>query len=361
MVLKIIAITAVYLLLNDFFALLACSLKTGELVNQFQSSKIFIMKKNNLANSLTAMVMFFLVAAFSFTSCQKDNADDGAAANTTIKITDAPIDDASVSGAFVTITDIKLDGQSVQGFTKTTVDLNAYQNGATRTLGNFSLQGRTYSTITFVLDFDTDASGNTPGCYVLAGAVKHKLQSTANSITISKSLTLQGGASNSIVADFDLRKIIIRQSGGPSDQYDFATAAELESSIRVVAENKTGIISGNLADAVSGSGKVVAYAYKKGTFVRSTEMQGQGSSSIQFKNAVSSAVVSGTGSYQLHFLENGSYEVHFASYKDTNADGVLELQGTLVIAGSGSIDFLNLSVNSNVTLTANATVTAVLP
>lgn len=360
MALKIIAITTAYILLSEFFCFVGILFENWGLVNQFQSSKFIIMKKNNLANSLTAMVTSFLVAAFSFTSCQKDNADDGAA-NTTIKITDAPIDDASVSGAFVTITDIKLDGQSVQGFTKTTVDLNAYQNGATRTLGNFSLQGRTYSTITFVLDFNTDASGNTPGCYVLAGAVKHKLQSTANSITINKSLTLLGGASNSIVADFDLRKIIIRQSGGPSDQYDFATAAELESSIRVVAESKTGIISGNLTDAVSGSGKVVAYAYKKGTFVRSTEMQGQGSSSIQFKNAVSSAVVSGTGSYQLHFLENGSYEVHFASYKDTNADGVLELQGTLVITGSGSIDFLNLSVNSSLTLTANATVTAVLP
>lgn len=318
------------------------------------------MKTYNLKKNLPTITSIFFVAAFFFTSCQKENGDDGTAASTTIKVTDAPIDDASVSGAFVTIADIKLDGQSVQGFTKTTVDINAYQNGATKTLGNFSLEGRTYSTITFVLDFDTDASGNTPGCYVLTGAVKHKLQSTANSITINKGLILQGGASNSIVADFDLRKIIIPQPSGPSDQYDFATAAELESSIRVVAEGKTGIISGNLTDAVSGSGKVVAYAYRKGTFVRSTEMQGHGSSSIQFKNAVSSALVS-NGSYQLHFLETGDYEVHFASYKDTNSDGVFELQGTLVVTGSGSIDFLNLSVNSNITLTANATVTAVLP
>ncbi|MEK7225500.1 MAG: DUF4382 domain-containing protein, partial [Bacteroidota bacterium] len=134
----------------------------------------------------------------------------------------------------------------------------------------------------------------------------------------------------------------------------------LESTIRVVAESKTGIISGNLTDAVSGSGKVVAYAYKKGTFVRSAEMQGQGTSNIQFKNAVSSAVVSGC-SYQLHFLESGDHEVHFASYKDTNSDGEFELQGTLVITGSGSINFLNLAVAANASLTANATVTAVLP
>jgi hypothetical protein len=298
---------------------------------------------------------------FSLTSCQKDNSGGSGTASTTIKITDAPIDDASVTGAFVTITDIKLDGQSVQGFTKTTVDLMAYANGSTKTLGNFNLAGRTYSSITFVLDFDMDASGNAPGCYVLAGAIKHKLQSTANSITINKNITLVGGASNSIVADFDLRKMVIHQSGGPTDHYDFATAAELQSSVRVVAENNTGTISGTVTDAVSGSGKVVAYVYKKGTFIRSVEMQGQGASSIEFKNAVSSTLVSGTGSYQLHFLESGDYEIYFASYKDTNADGEFELKGTLVATASGGLDLLGLKVNVNGSLKVDVTVTGLLP
>ena len=309
------------------------------------------------------MVLSFFIAAFSLMSCQKDSDDPSGSgtASTTIKVTDAPIDDASVNGAFVTITDIKLDGQSVQGFSKTTVDLIAYQNGATRTLGNFNLQGRTYSSITFVLDFDMDASGNAPGCYVLTGAVKHKLQSTANSITVNKSFTLQGGASNSIVADFDLRKMIIHQSGGASDHFDFATAAELQSSVRIVAESSTGTISGTLTDVVSGSGKVVAYVYKKGTFNRTVEMQGQGASSVEFKNAVNSALVSGSGSYQLHFLESGDYEIHFASYKDTNADGEFELKGTLVVVGAGGIDLLGLKVNANASLKVDVTATAVLP
>jgi hypothetical protein len=314
-------------------------------------------------NSLSAIVMILFTTAISLISCQKDASDGSGSgtANTAIKVTDGAIDDASVTGAFVTITDIKLDGQSVQGFSKTTIDLNAYQNGATRTLGNFNLQGRTYSSITFVLDFDMDANGVAPGCYVLAGAVKHKLQSTANSITINKSFTLQGGASNSIVADFDLRKMIIHQAGGASDHFDFATAAELASSVRIVAENNTGTISGTVTDAVSGSGKVIAYVYKKGTFNRSVEMQGQGASSIEFKNAVSSAVVSGTGSYQLHFLESGDYEIYFASYKDTNADGEFELKGTLIAVGAGGLDLLGLKVNVNATLNVDVTVTGVLP
>jgi hypothetical protein len=319
------------------------------------------MKKTVLRFSASRIAFALIAAAISLTACQKDD-DNSGNASTEIKLTDAPFDDASVTGAFVTVADIKLDGQSVSGFTKTTVDLNAYRNGATKSIGTFNLAGKTYNSITFVLDYDMDASGNAPGCYVVTtGSVKHKLQSTANSITISKNLTLQSGASNSIVADFDLRKMIIYQSGGGADKYDFATAAELQTSVRVVAQNKTGTISGNVSDAISGSAKIVAYAYKKGTFNRAAEIQGQGTSNIEFKNAVSSALVAGSGSYQLHFLENGDYEVHFASYKDTNADGVFEFKGTLVVTGAGAIDFLNLGVTANATLTANAAVVAVLP
>jgi hypothetical protein len=320
------------------------------------------MEKIPLKNLRQTITMFLLVSAITFMACQKDESIGSGTAPTTIKVTDAPFDDASVTGAFVTITDVKLDGQSVQGFTKTTVDLNAYQNGATKTIGNFNLEGKAYSSITFVLDYDMDASGTAPGCYIVTtGSVKHKLQSTANSITISKNITLQSNANNSIVADFDLRKMITHQSGGGADKYDLATAAELESSIRVVAENNTGTISGSITDGVSGSGKIIAYVYKKGTFNRTAEMQGQGTSSIEFKNAVASSLVAGSGSYQIHFLESGQYEVHFASYKDTNADGVFELNGTLVVIGAASLDFLNLTVTTNATLTANATVTAVLP
>lgn len=318
------------------------------------------MKTNNPKRNIRAITLLLSVVAFSFIACQKDSAEGSGTASTTIKITDAPIDDASISGAFVTISDIKLDGQSVQGFTKTTVDINAYHNGITKTLGNFNLTGKTYGSITFVLDFNTDASGNAPGCYVLTGAVKHKLQSTANSITINKNLALQAGASNSIVADFDLRKMIIHQTGGGADRFDFATAAELESSVRIVAESNTGSISGTVNDNVSASGKVIAYVYKKGTFNRSVEMQGQGASSIEFKNAVSSAVVDANGNYRVSFIESGDYEIHFASYKDTNADGEFELKGTLIVVGSGGLDILGLKVSANTTLKADVTVTGVL-
>lgn len=310
--------------------------------------------------SITAAAIILFSTTLASCSKSDDNSGGGTGtANTTFKVTDAPIDDASVTGAFVTIADIKLNGQSVSGFTKTTVNLLALQNGSTQSIGNFNLSTGTYGTLTFVLDFDTDASGSTPGSYVMtAGSVKHKLQSTTNVITVTKTLALVASGTNEIVADFDLRKMIVHQAG--ADHYDFVTGAELQNDVRVTVENNT--IAGTLTDnTATGAGKVVVYAYKKGTFNRATELSGQGASSVQFSNAVTSAKVAAGGSYQLHFLESAAYELYFASYKDTNADGEFELQGTLVATAAGGLDLLNLTVGANATLTANVTATAVLP
>ena len=323
------------------------------------------MKKLFFKHPLYGVTATALLILLTFASCKKDDSTNGGGgtgyAPTAIGVTDAPIDDATVTGAFVTIADIQLDGKSVQGFTRTTLDLNAYQNGSVRSLGNYNLQGKTYSSITFVLDFDMDATGNSPGCYVVSnGGIKSKLNSNSNIVTVSKNFQLTNGVSSSLVADFDLRKMIIHQTGGGADHYDFVTAAEMTTAIRLVVEGGSGIISGTLTDNVSGSTKVVAYAYKKGTFNRATEIQGQGTSNIEFKNAVSSALVSGSGFYQLHFLESGDYEIHFASYKDLNGDGQFELIGTLIVVGSGGIDLLSLTLNANATITANAIATGVL-
>lgn len=321
------------------------------------------MKKTKITGKLlTVGAGAFILFSSILASCSKSDDNPGGGngtANTTFKVTDAPIDDVNVTGAFVTIADIKLNGQSVSGFTKTTINLAAYQNGATQSIGNFNLAAGTYNSVTFVLDFNSDASGNTPGSYVMTtGGVKHKLQSTTNVITVNKTLALVASGTNEVVADFDLRKMIVHTPG--ADHYDFATGAELQNDVRVTVENNK--IMGTLTDnTVGGAGKVVVYAYKKGTFNRATELSGQGASSVQFANAVTSASVAAGGSYQLHFLEAGAYELYFASYKDTNADGEYELKGTLVVTAAGGLDLLNLSLAANATLTANVTATAVLP
>jgi hypothetical protein len=337
------------------------------LFNYFKIKFNFMKKNKILTLSLIAAASLFV--STTLISCSKDDDSTGGGsgsgtASTTFKVTDAPIDDAGVTGAFVTISDIKVDGQSVSGYTKQTVDLMAYQNGSTKTLGTFNLNGKTYSNVTFVLDFNTDASGNAPGSYVVTtGNVKHKLETTSNVITVTKPFTLTGGTAASLVADFDLRKMIVAQTGGGADMYNFATSAELQNDVRIVTESNSGRISGTITDAVSGSTRIVAYAYKKGTYVRSTEVSAQGASNVYFSNAVASTMATSAGvgsfNYNLSFLEPGEYEIHFASYKDTNADGVYEFQGTL--NATSALDLNNLVVSGALTLSANATVTGVTP
>lgn len=317
---------------------------------------------SNLNRILAGGLILFSTAIASCSKDDNNNNNGSGTASTNFQVTDAAIDDANVTAAYVTISDVKVDGQSVSGFTKTTVNLAAYQNGSVQSLGTFNVPAKTYSNVTFVLDFNTDANGNAPGSYVVTtGGIKHQLTAAGgNTITVSKPIALVASGTNTVTADFDLRKMIIRQTGGGADLYNFATSAELQNDVRVTVEN--GTISGTLTDnVVGGAGKVVVYAYKKGTFNRATELSGQGSSNVQFANSVASATVGAGGAYSIHFLDSGNYELYFASYKDTNADGQYELQGTLVTTASGGLDLTNLSVAMNATLTANVAASAVLP
>src|SRR5258708_40304153 len=126
------------------------------------------------------------------------------------QITDAPSDDASVKSVFVTVADVKVDGQSISGFTKQTIDLKAYQEGNTKVLGSSKLSARAYSNVTLVLDTETDAAGNTPGCYVMTtDNAKYKLSSSGPiNVTINKTWNVFTSAKSTIVMDLDLRKLI---------------------------------------------------------------------------------------------------------------------------------------------------------
>lgn len=61
--------------------------------------------------------------------------------------------------------------------------------------------------------------------------------------------------------------------------------------MRLVDKAKTGNILGDCTDGVSGSKKVIVYVYKKKGDFNTTETFPQGTSQVQFKNAVTSAVM----------------------------------------------------------------------
>jgi hypothetical protein len=279
-----------------------------------------------------------------------------------IEITDAPVDDADVSAVFVTITDVKIDGKSFPGFSgKQTINLLAYQEGKTKLLGSSTLDAKSYSNITLVLDTEMDANGNVPGCYVVkAGQQKQKLSAAASGlleVTASKGFNVAQNASSSIVIDFDLRKAISRSSEATS-KYKFATQSELNSAIRVVAKSKSGHIKGSYQnDSGSQADKVVVYVYKKGTFNLNTETSPHGASGVLFAKAVSSTTVNTglTGTqYKLAFLEEGEYEVYFVTY-NKNASGEFNfaavMQAETKINGSVS-NFITVSAGAEVSISA---------
>lgn len=316
-------------------------------------------------------VVLLVTSTFLFLNCGKD--DDGTSVTGTAKfeITDGPIDDANVKGAFVTVTAVKVDGETISNFSgKQTIDLMAYQNGNTKALGLAELEAGTYTDVTLVLDYETDATGNSPGCYVLTtDNAKHSLKSAANTSNEVKintgSFEVKDGSTTDVVLDFDLRKSIRYQEAPQgNDRYDFVTDTELRTALRLVAKSKSGNVSGACNDNLGVAGdKIVVYAYKKGTFNKAQELQLQGDGKVQFKNAVTSGAVNAQGNYTLAFLQEGDYELHFFGYEDKDNDGKMEIKGELELnlVGNLGIDLNSLNVNAGSNATVSVNVLGILP
>lgn len=301
-----------------------------------------------------------LIALVGMMSCSKndDAAMEGESYNTSFEVTDAPIDNAEVEAVFVTITNVSVDGKSLEGFNATTVNLAALVNGKTETLGNLDLQAKSYSSIVFELDFDKDVNGDAPGCYVKkANGEKDALVASSNKITINDTFEVLANATNVIVIDFDLRKTIKEEKDGLSSDFNFVTMAELTAGIRTVNAELTGKISGSANDANNTSDKIIVYAYEKGTFNADVETRGKGESEVTFANAVTSAEVKGlSGSYSLDFLEEGEYELIFASYKEDD-DSEFYFNALLNVESTTGLNLGAIEVSSALQISANVTVT----
>ena len=314
------------------------------------------MKTNFFA---TTGLLFLLI--ISSLSCEKDNSDSELQGEVQVEITDAPVDDAQLEAVFVTIAEVQIDGQKLEGFSKTTLDIMAYQNGRTALLGEMGIDARSYNQVSLVLDYDTDASGNSPGCYALdVDGIKHRLESDDNVVRINKAFSVAAEQTTKLVIDFDLRKCMARESNPqPEDEYEFTGSGEFNSSLRVVNRDESGVIAGNCNDLVTDSETLVVFAYRKGTYDRNAEVENE--ADAKFRGAVSSAIVASNGDYQLHFLEEGEYEIHFASFKDEDNDGKAELQGTLLLDAITAIDLGAIRVDAMATINVNVLVTGIIP
>lgn len=305
--------------------------------------------------------MLALVLLIGVVSCSNDdNSNDQAKYNTKVYITDGPIDNADVQAVFVTIADVQLDGTSLSGFTKTTVNLTALQNGNTQLLGNLDLAAQSFTNLTLVLSTDSDATGNSPANYVLTESnAKIALATTTGALVINSSYEIVADAENKLVIDFDLRKAIVTDASNGG--YNFASQAQLQNSLRVVNTLKAGTVTGTATNNTGNNDNVtIAYAYNKGTFTSSES--NENSSSVRFANAITSSVATGVNNqFGLYFLHEGNYEVHFASYEDTNNDGNLEFAGMINAEAGVNLNLLDIAVTSNTEVNLQVVLMAIMP
>ena len=211
-----------------------------------------------------------------------------------------------------------------------------------------------------VLDTDTDANGGTPGCYVKdAQGIKRKLEGgSLLTIKAKGSFNTKADETTEAIIDINLRKSIIYRSGS-STEFQFVTDPELQSSIRLLDKSITGNILGDCTDGVSGSDKVIVYAYKRGEY-NGNEKFPQGTSQVQFKNAVTSSVVAADGALNLAFLESGSYELHFISYQ-VDTQGKLQAKGELQLnVLNSTLSLLQMNVVAKGTINMDLAVTGIL-
>lgn len=303
-------------------------------------------------------ILFLLI---TLSSCDQGIQEPEETGELKMSVTDAPVDDAEVQGVFVTVTEIRVDGESYSGFTgKQTIDLMAYQHGDTYLLGNEELKAGTYNELTLVLDLDSDADGNSPGCYVMTQDGRR--ENLANNISgtmeldVSKNFQVTANNTTELVVDVDLRKAI-RYEGDDNvsnRNYQFATQSDLNASLRAVSQEEASTVTGNFeAGAFTNPDKVVVYLYEEGTFDRDQE-EVEADTDVRFQGALTSSLAAesnGSFSYELNFIEPGDYEVVLVVLEE-------ESNGSTAFSGFLQTSFsLNGAVTSAVTVEAGFSAT----
>ena len=162
---------------------------------------------------------------------------------------------------------MKINGKALEGFQTTTVNLLALQNGTTQALGNVALESGTTSSIVIEVDNEMNDQGEAMGNYIETssqGKIAFVIES--GEIVLTDAAEVAASADNNIVLDFDLRKMIGKDSEG---NFQLVSGSELQGSIRAVNKMNAGTIEGNVEDTNNTAGRVVVYAYEKGTWADS--------------------------------------------------------------------------------------------
>ncbi len=264
---------------------------------------------------LKFLVLSSVLSIFIFSSCNDKDMDGTDQGTANVSATDAAIDAENITGVYLTVKGITAASADASNNTTVMLDnaaefnLMSYQNGEVFDIGSMGLNVGSYESISLILD------ETKPG-YVKFQDNTEAMLEAASEYQVSGDFEIQSNAQTDLVADIDLRKAFRKTSTG---EY------QLRATGRLVASKSTGIIRGTVdnynemkADMESRDvdGKLVVYAYQKGSFSQSEENDADGEGPQgRFENAINSSVVAEDGSFTLAFMEEAQYDIVICSYE----------------------------------------------
>ncbi len=326
--------------------------------------EILSMNSSIHTQALLQNLLILLVLA-ALVGCSED--DTGAvvvesSGRLRIDITDAPIDDDGIQGVFVTVAEIRVNGEVQPRLSqRTTLDIAALRDGNTAQLGlEQELSAGAHANVEVKLDLQTDANGNSPGCYVLrADGSKDDLSfgsQTELLISTNKAFSIEENETSRLVLDFDLRKSLEYESSN-TRMLTFGSAANVNAAVRTVDVRTTGTIEGEVSAGAqtSTTDKLVVYAYTQGSYNRST------ATASAFADATTSTRVAADGTFTLAFLEEGDYELVVADYSDTDGDGKVDFRGTIMADAGLGLTTRAVSVSADAKVIIGLQLGALLP
>ena len=278
-------------------------------------------------------LLAFLWVASSIVACQKDDASQNPDRNQgalRLELTDSPLDNPEIDYVVITLRGVSLEDRQMPELSQAlSVDISNYTEGQSIQVGTEQLLAPGfYSGLKLRFDAERDQEGQTPGAYLMMKdgskqALSFGGQGVAE-ILRPDTFRIFPSTTTRVVIDFDLRKALSFDSA--TQQYSFLPPQSLQSAIRLIDEQRTGRVEGQLqspmADSLQGL-KFVVYAYPEGQF-EATELR------TGMKKSVSSTHVNSAGRFKLAFLPEGLYELVVLGYEDSDNDGRVELRGQYV-------------------------------
>ncbi|WP_010664171.1 DUF4382 domain-containing protein [Marinilabilia salmonicolor] len=252
-----------------------------------------------------------LITPFLFLSCNEDGNSTSGTGTLKLSITDAPVDTDGITAVNIAVKEVQyhVEGEewkSFEGFEPDTFNLLELTGGESELLGQFELGSGNYTQLRFILDLPVGVPASAmanPGCYLefedgstqplfVPSGAQTGYKATGN-------FTVPVNGQIAVTADFDARKSVVK--AGNSGKYI------LKPTIRLIADNQAGSISGTVTNIPEGS-SIMVYAYEDGIYTEEEAAEPE-EEAVRFSNAVTNWKVDEEGNYTLAFLAPGAYDL----------------------------------------------------